>query len=72
MATDCNSPAPTKVTEADDFASSLATSSNAKTVKETRTERHNDDGFAAANQAIMRLPLTDGEQAEAVRRLLET
>ena len=29
-----------------------------------------DDGFAAAVQAIMSLPLSDAEKAEAVRRLL--
>jgi hypothetical protein len=37
---------------------------------ENRTEPAADDGFADAVQSIMRLPLSDAEKAEAVRRLL--
>ena len=43
---------------------------NAESGHENRTEPPANDGFAEAVQAIMRLPLSDAEKAEAVRRLL--
>jgi hypothetical protein len=46
------------------------TPSDAKSGHENRTEPAADDGFADAVQSIMRLPLSDAEKAEAVRRLL--
>ena len=52
-----------------DHCTSVCTS-NAKTGHEPRTKPAADDGFAAAVQAIMSLPLSDVEKAEAVRRLL--
>ena len=44
--------------------------SDGKTGHGNGSEPASDDGFAAAVQAIMRLPLSDAEKAEAVRRLL--
>jgi hypothetical protein len=37
---------------------------------ENHSEPAADDGFSAAVQAIMTLPLNDAEKAEAVRRML--
>ncbi|MDA1252795.1 MAG: hypothetical protein O2820_26690 [Planctomycetota bacterium] len=44
--------------------------SDLKSDHENRSEPAADDGFAATVQAIMSLPLSDAEKAEAVRRLL--
>ncbi len=44
--------------------------SDAESGHETCTVPAATDGFAEAVQAIMRLPLSDDEKAEALRRLL--
>jgi hypothetical protein len=43
-----------------------------KSGHENRPEPAATDGFAQAVQAIMRLPLTDEEKADAVRRLMSS
>lgn len=59
-----------RVTKRSGSASPVASPRDSKTGHEFRSEPANDDGFADAVQAIMRLPQSNAEKDAAVRRLM--
>ena len=58
------------VTAPDEPPSPVASPNDPKNGHKGHSETATDNGFADAIQAIMRLPLSDAEKAEAVRQLL--